>query len=86
VTAADTPDNQEEFPQNPSQKEGLGFPIIRGVSLISMVTSLPVALELGPYAGKQSGETWLLWKMLDQLKPGQTQELRWLLEPTNRAR
>ena len=72
ITAADTPENQEEFPQNPSQKEGLGFPLIRGVSLISMVTGLLVALELGPYAGKQSGETWLLWKMLDQLKPGDT--------------
>jgi len=33
VTAADTPENQKEYPQNPSQKEGLGFPIIRGVSL-----------------------------------------------------
>jgi hypothetical protein len=72
VTAADTPENQEQFPQNPSQKTGLGFPLIRGVSLISMVTGLLVALELGPYAGKQSGETWLLWKMLDQLKPGDT--------------
>lgn len=72
ITAADTPENQEEFPQNPSQKEGLGFPIIRGVSLISMVTGLLVALELGPYAGKQSGETALLWKMLDELKPNDT--------------
>ena len=34
VTAADTPENQMEYPQNPSQKEGLGFPIIRDVSLI----------------------------------------------------
>jgi hypothetical protein len=72
VTAADTPENQEEFPQNPSQKEGLGFPIIRGVSLISMVTGLLVDLMLGPYAGKQSGETALLWQMLDRLKPGDT--------------
>ena len=72
ITAADTSENQEEFPQNPSQKEGLGFPIIRGVSLISMVTGLLVDLELGPYAGKQSGETALLRKMLDRLKPGDT--------------
>ena len=72
VTAADTKANQEAYPQNPAQKEGLGFPIIRGVSLISMVTGLLVALELGPYAGKQSGETWLLWQMLDQLKPCDT--------------
>ena len=72
VTAADTLDNQEEFPQNPAQKEGLGFPIIRGVSLISLVTGLLVDLELGPYSGKQSGETALLWKMLNELKPGDT--------------
>jgi len=72
VTAADTLENQEEFPQNPSQKEGLGFPIIRGVTLISLVTGLLVDLVLGPYAGKQSGETALLWKMLDELKPGDT--------------
>ena len=72
ITAADTTDNQEEYPQNPSQKEGLGFPLIRGVSLISMVTGLLIGLKLGPYAGKQSGETWLLWNMLDQLKPGDT--------------
>lgn len=72
VTAADTPENQEVFPQNPSQKEGLGFPLIRGVSLISMVTGLLVDLVLGPYAGKQSGETALLRQMLDRLKPGDT--------------
>ncbi len=33
VDAADTPDNQEAYPQNPAQKEGLGFPILRCVSL-----------------------------------------------------
>ena len=72
VTAADTIANQESYPQNPSQTPGIGFPIIRGVSLISLFTGLLVALELGPYAGKQSGETWLLWQMLDQLGPGDT--------------
>jgi hypothetical protein len=72
VTAADSPENQAAYPQNPSQKEGLGFPVIRGVSLISMVTGLLFGLELGPYAGKQSGETALLWKMLGQLQPGDT--------------
>ena len=70
VTAADTPENQAEFPQNSSQKEGLGFPIIRGVSLISMVTGLLLDVELAPYAGKQSGETALLWRMLEQLQRG----------------
>jgi hypothetical protein len=37
-----------------------------------MVTGLLVDLVLGPYAGKQSGETALLWQMLGQLKPGDT--------------
>ena len=72
VTAADTPDNQEEFPQNPAQKEGLGFPLIRCVSLISMFTGLLVDLAMGPYSGKQTGETALLRKLLNQLAPGDT--------------
>ena len=41
-----------------------------------MVTGLLVAWIWLPwnlaYAGKQSGETWLLWQVLDQLKPGDT--------------
>jgi hypothetical protein len=72
VTASDTPENQAVFPQNPAQLAGLGFPIIRGVSLISLVTGLLVDLSLGPYAGKQSGETALLWPMLGRLKRGDT--------------
>lgn len=72
VTAADTPANQEVFPQNPAQEAGLGFPIIRGASLISMVTGLLVDLVVGPYSGKQSGETALLRQMLKQLQPGDT--------------
>lgn len=72
ITAADTPDNQNEFPQNPAQEEGLGFPIIRCVTLISMVTGMLFDLAMGPYSGKQSGETALLWQMLNQLQPGDT--------------
>ena len=48
------------------------FPLIRGVSLISMVTGLLVDLMLGPYAGKQSGETALMWQILDRLQAGDT--------------
>lgn len=35
-----------------------------------MTMGLLVGLELGPYAGKESGETALLWKMLDKLQRG----------------
>jgi len=70
VTAADTPENQEAYPQNPVQAEGLGFPILRCVSLISMTTGMLVDLAYGPYCGKETGETALLWQLLDQLQLG----------------
>jgi hypothetical protein len=70
VTAADTPENQAEYPQNPAQAEGLGFPILRCVSLISMTTGLLVDLACGPYCGKETGETALLLPLLDRLRPG----------------
>jgi hypothetical protein len=72
ITAADTPENQRVYPQNPVQKPGLGFPILRCVSLISMTTGLLVDLVSGPYSGKGSGETVLLWQMLNALRPGDT--------------
>ena len=72
ITAADTPKNQRAYPQNPAQKPGLGFPVLRCVSLISMTTGLLVDLVSGPYSGKGSGETALFWQMLDALRPGDT--------------
>lgn len=70
VTAADTPENQAEYPQNPVQKEGLGFPILRGVALVSMRSGLLLDAEVGPYCGKGTGETALLWKLLGTLRGG----------------
>jgi len=70
VTAADTAENQAEYPQNPKQKEGLGFPILRGVLLICMRTGLLLDADVGPYSGKGTGETALLWKLLDVLRTG----------------
>lgn len=68
--AADTPANQEEYPQNSAQQEGLGFPVLRCVSLISMATGLIVDLAIAPYCGKETGETALLRQMLDGLRSG----------------
>lgn len=70
VTAADTEENQAEYPQNPAQKEGLGFPILRGVVLTCMRTGLLFDAEVGPYSGKGTGETALLRKLLHVLRPG----------------
>src|SRR6056297_4101569 len=62
--------NQEEYPQNPSQEEGLGFPILRCVSLISLATGMLVDLAIAPYCGKQTGETALLRQMIGTLRRG----------------
>jgi hypothetical protein len=70
VDAADTDANQAEYPQNPSQQAGLGFPLLRCVSLISMATGMLVDLAIAPYCGKQTGETALLRQMIDSLRPG----------------
>jgi len=70
VDAADTPENQKVYPQNPAQNEGLGFPILRCVSPVSMATGMLVDLAIGPYCGKESGETALLRQMVDNLQAG----------------
>lgn len=70
ITADDTPENQKEYPQNPVQKEGLGFPILRCVTLISLYTGLLFDVACGPYCGKETGETALMRQLLDVLKPG----------------
>lgn len=72
VTAADTPENQAEYPQNPAQQPGLGFPILRGVVLLSLATGMLLDAEIGPYSGKGTGETALFWKLLLRLQPGDT--------------
>jgi len=70
ITAADTPENQAAYPQNPAQQPGLGFPILRGVALVCMRSGLLLDAETGPYSGKETGETALFWKLLDTLRPG----------------
>jgi len=40
INAPEPPENQATYPQNSAQKEGLGFPILRCVSLISMMTAI----------------------------------------------
>jgi hypothetical protein len=72
VDAADTPSNQEIYPQNPRQAEGLGFPLIRCVAITSLTTGLLVDLEIAPYCGKETGETALMRKLSDHLRVGDT--------------
>ncbi len=69
VSMPDTPENQEEFPQQRGQEQGLGFPIARMVVLMSLATGMLCGMEMGPYAGKETGEMALFRKLLDQLDP-----------------
>jgi len=70
VSMPDTPANQEAYPQQPQQQKGLGFPIARVVVLLSLASGMLADMALGPYAGKETGETALLRQLLDGLDPG----------------
>jgi hypothetical protein len=67
----DTPENQRAFPQSNAQGIGLGFPLVRMVAVISLATGVVRDLALGPYKGKETGETALLRTLLDGLGAGE---------------
>jgi len=69
-TLPDTADNQRAFPQAKTQKKGLGFPIIRWVVLVSLMTALVQGFQYGPYQGKETGESALLQPLLVYLRRG----------------
>jgi hypothetical protein len=70
VSMPDTPANQKEYPQQPQQAKGLGFPMVRLVVLLSLATGMLKDMALGPYEGKETGETALLRTLLAQFEPG----------------
>jgi len=70
-TMPDTPDNQRVFPQSVSQAAGLGFPIARACVVLSLAHACMEAIAIGPYAGKDTGESALLRQVLDYFKPGE---------------
>jgi hypothetical protein len=69
-TMADTPDNQRQFPQQKRQRPGAGFPIARACAVLSLATAAITDLAVGPYQGKDTGESALLRQILGCLKPG----------------
>lgn len=70
VSMPDTPANQKEWPQACTQKPGLGFPIARLVVVMSLSCAAVLDMAMGPYKGKQTGETALLRTLLGGLKAG----------------
>ena len=69
-TMPDTAKNQRIYPQIKAQKPGVGFPIARAVALLSLATAAIMDLAVGPYAGKETGETALLRSIMKSLNPG----------------
>jgi hypothetical protein len=60
VSMPDTLANQRAFPQPRTQAPGLGFPLARLVAVISLAGGAIRDLAIGPYKGKETGETALL--------------------------
>ena len=70
VSMPDTPANQADYPQPTSQEPGLGFPLARMVVLFSLASAMVDDMAIGPYAGKETGETALLREVWDRFGPG----------------
>ena len=70
LLAPDTPANQQVWPQSRTQKPGVGFPILRMLVLVSLATAAVCGVAVGPYKGKETGETALLRALLDRFQPG----------------
>jgi len=69
-TMPDTPANQDAFPQQSVQAPGLGFPIARACTIQSLATAAICDVAIGPYSGKETGESALLRSMLGSLDQG----------------
>jgi hypothetical protein len=65
----DTLANQRAYPQSPSQKPGLGFPIARFVALFCLATGSALEMAIGPYQGKRTGENALFRSLWGELEP-----------------
>jgi putative transposase len=70
VSMPDTEDNQAAYPQANTQKQGVGFPIARMVVLLSLATAMVSDMAMGPYAGKETGESALLRELMQRLGKG----------------
>jgi putative transposase len=70
VQLPDTPENQQRYPQPASQKPGLGFPQLRLVLVVSLITACVHDLAYGPCEGKETGETALFRSLLAEMMAG----------------
>ena len=69
-TMPGTAKNQAEYPHSRSQKAGVGLPLARCMTILSLATAAVMDVAMGPYSGKETGETALLRSRLDSFSPG----------------
>jgi hypothetical protein len=70
LTMPDTKSSQTAFPQQASQKAGLGFPICRLLAFSCLHTGVILHASVGPFKGKSSDEQSLLRQVLDTFQKG----------------
>lgn len=69
-TMPDTPKNQAKYPHPKTQTPGVGLPIARAVAIVSLATACVMDLAIGPYKGKETGESALLRSLMGRLAAG----------------
>ena len=57
ITMPDTPENQAAYPQAKTQAPGCGLPIARVLVVFSLAVGTVIEAAMGPYKGKQTGES-----------------------------
>lgn len=70
LSGPDTAANQRKYPQPRSQKKGLGFPLMRVVVLMCLVTAVLVEARFAAWSGKETGEGALFREQFAALLPG----------------
>lgn len=70
LSMPDTLENQLAFPQLRTIVQGVGFPIMRAVAIVSLSTGAVVDFSCAPNEGKGTGEGTLLRGMVNTLNPG----------------
>lgn len=70
ATMADTPENQNAYPQSNRAKRGCGFPLVRFVVLFCLASGTVLETAFGRFKGKGTGELSLFRPLWDVLEPG----------------
>jgi hypothetical protein len=67
ITLPDTPKNNETYPKHSNKKESVGFPQIRLLGVLSLITGAVIDYALDANKGKGTGEISLLRRILDSI-------------------